>query len=219
MPASLSAGTHAALDTQSLEANRHGRLSTWQQGLVRTEMVQRPLNAWAIAAVGVLLPFAIPSLAFRVLVWLIAAVAVIYLASKGYDYARDSAQGQVAAITSRFAVHAREKGFTDGVRVLVSVRDRQLWVPTRVQNILASPAITVYFTPRARVVVNVEPALPERAVWGHLVSPRAMREGKGDLSDASVPEGGAGHRDRRRRRSDQSAAHPSRPNPTGTNGL
>src|SRR2546430_6031891 len=83
---SMDAGV--ALDAESLDANRHGRLSIVQRKLVRREMVQRTMNAWAIAAVGFLLPLAIPSIPARILARSPRTVVVAHCSSGGYGRGR-----------------------------------------------------------------------------------------------------------------------------------
>jgi len=147
-----------ALDAESLDANRHGRLSMVQRKLVRREMVQRAMNAWAIAAVGFLLPLAIPSVPARILAWSLVTLVVLYVASRGYDCARDSFDGRVAEITDRYVLHPKQKSSADGTRVLVSVGLLKFWVRTEVEAEFPSPTLTVYFTPRSRLVLNAESA-------------------------------------------------------------
>jgi hypothetical protein len=160
-PNLISPAASHALDPEALEANRHGRLSNSQRGLLRKEMRGWLVSAMFAAGFGLPVASAFPSPLLQVLGWLVAGGTAIYMASKGYDCARDSILGRIAAVTDRFAVHPVETGSTDGMRVLVTMRGRRFWVPTRAADVLASPSMTVYFTPRARLVVNVEAVGPE----------------------------------------------------------
>jgi hypothetical protein len=150
----------AALDLESLDANRHGRLSPSQRRLIRNEMMGWLVNGMFVGGIGLSVASAFPSPVLKLLGWIAAGGTAIYMASKGYDCARDSAIGRIAAVTDHFAMHPVETGSTDGMRVLITMRGRRFWVPTRARDILAAPSITVYFTPRARVVINVESTIP-----------------------------------------------------------
>src|SRR6185437_3042061 len=77
-------GPQIALDVESLEANRRGRLSDSQMRLVRREMVGWLLNGMGTAAFGLLVVMALPAwLPF--VFWLPVVVTAGYMAFRGYD--------------------------------------------------------------------------------------------------------------------------------------
>jgi hypothetical protein len=92
-----------ALDRKALEANRHGHLCSSQRRLVRQEMRGWLVSAMFTAGFGLPVASALPSPLLQVVGWMAAAGTAIYMASKGYDCARDSIVGRIAAITDRFA--------------------------------------------------------------------------------------------------------------------
>jgi hypothetical protein len=146
-------------DPDSIYANQHGRLSETQWRLVRREMARWLINGMFTMAIGLLVVFALPAwLPF--VFWLPVALTAFYMAFRGYDCCRDSLDRRIAAATGTFTAHSIERGSSSGGRTLVLLRGRRFWVPTRALDELRSPAMTIYFTPRALIVVNVEPAEP-----------------------------------------------------------
>lgn len=154
----------SAFDSGSLYANQHGRLSDAQRRLVRREMQGWLVNGMFTMAFGLLVVFALPGwLPF--ILWLPVVVAAAYMAFRGYDCSCDSVDRRIAAATGGFTRYPIETGSTNGGRTLVVLRGRRFWVPTRALDELRSPAMTIYFTPRAFIVVNVEPAYPKGPIW------------------------------------------------------
>ena len=74
------------------------------------------------------------------------------------DCACDSRDRRIAAATDGYRRYPIETGSTNGGRTLVIMCGRRFWVPTCALDDLHSPAMTIYFTPHALFVVNVEPA-------------------------------------------------------------
>jgi len=148
----------ATFDPDSLYENQRGRLSRSQWRLVRREMQGWLINGMFTMAFGLLVVFALPAW-LPLVFWMPVVVVAAYMAFKGYDCSCDSVERRIAAATGGFTRYRIESGSTNGGRTLVVLRGRRFWVPTRALEELGdAPAMTIYFTPRALIVVNVEPA-------------------------------------------------------------
>jgi hypothetical protein len=155
-----------ALDPESIEANRRGQLSPAQIRHVYGVGVRSwVINAMLITAVGVPLTFAIGSLVLQVPLFIVIALVDLYMIGRSYDCLQDSRGRRVAAVTGRATPLQVEAGAQplggllrgDAWRRRIVIAGFRFWLPSRAEGMLAEGDITVYFAPRSRVVVNVEP--------------------------------------------------------------
>jgi len=161
------------LDPGSIEMNRLGHLSAAQVRHVYGVGIRAwAMNAMFVAAAGGLLAYALPFPApARILVGVITAVVAAYMVSRSYDAFLDSRGDRVAAVTGRVRLLASEAGAIplggtlrgDQWRQRCEVAGRTFWLPSSAVAMALAGDVTVYFTPRSNVVVNVETAGASRS--------------------------------------------------------
>jgi len=143
-------------DPDGLEANRQGRLTDAQRLAVRLKMQRWLVSAMFTMAFGLLVVFALPGWLPYAL-GLPVAVVVVYMASRGYDCSRDSVDRRVAAVNTGFTRYPIARESQDRGWQPITVHGRRLLVPPMEEGGQPVPEMTIYFTPRAMIVVNVEP--------------------------------------------------------------
>jgi membrane protein implicated in regulation of membrane protease activity len=155
-----------ALDPPSLDANRHGHMSLSQiRHVYSVGIGSWALNAMFVAVGGGLATLAVGNIILQVPMALVLAGVALYMLERSYDCLLDSRRKRVAEVTGsarmlQVEASARPLGGLirgDAWRRRTIVGGRGFWVPSRAEGLLAAGDVTVYFAPRSRVVVNVEP--------------------------------------------------------------
>ena len=123
------------------------------------------LNAMFVGVFASLAVYAVPNLVLQLLLVVVAAGVVLYMVERSFDSVVDSRRGRIAAVTGRATLLAVEAGARplgglirgDAWRRRTIIGGSGFWVPSRAEAMLAAGEVTVYFAPRSRVVMNVEP--------------------------------------------------------------
>jgi len=149
-------------DAASLEANRHGQLSRTQRTFVFRVGLRWVLSAMFLTAFGLLAVFVVDNFWFRFVGSLLIGLAAAYLVLRSLDCIFDCSHDRVALVTGQAIPRQPEMldfpvtGWKEEGWLRASVNDLWFWLPP--EAVSASGEISVYFVPRSRVAVNVEPA-------------------------------------------------------------